>query len=471
MKELIRQIAALAVVLLLICVGNRLASGNVYNAYVPAGSVRVHPSDPGLVRLEEAPAGPDQARVSVVPRRAGRTNIFVYEDGTRLERHELRVGPMMTIYDATTGGFTGDGVVMISVTVFFLVVAAIMLRYTLQVRPPEFYAYTTIYTAGFSLFSLLTGATMAYVTLRHMMRPSAFSMLSAYDVVSRAGYIFMLSTAPLVAVFAVAMTISNIVLMRHENRRLRNALGILAGLLLMAGEIVAVLLDRSGLNRPGSDENLQQVAMFLFPTVFVYFECVLIGAIVCGIRAAQYVPAYDKDCLIILGCWFRRDGTLTPLLQGRVDRAIEFWRKQLEATGREAVFIPSGGQGKDEPMPEAEAMARYLSAQGIPERLIHPETGSHNTYQNMAFSRAIIERDLPGANPAFVTTNYHVFRSGVWANLAGLPAEGMGGPTRWWYWPNAFMRECAGLLVNRWRQELLALLILILFFGLLAALL
>ena len=471
MKELIRQIAALAVVLLLICVGNRLASGNAYNAYVPAGSVRVHPAEPGLLHLEEAPAGPDQARVSVVPRRVGSTAIFVYEDGRRLERHELRVGPMLTVYDVTTGGFTGDGVVMISVTVFFLAVAAIMLRYTLKVRPPEFYAYTTIYTAGFSLFSLLTGLTMGYVTLRHMLRPSAFSMLSAYDVVSRAGYTFMLSTAPLVAVFAIAMTISNIVLMKHENRRLKNALGILAGILLMGGEIIAILLDRSGLNRPGSEENLTQLIFFLFPTIFVYFECVLIGAIVCGLRAAQYEPSKDRDCLIILGCWFRRDGTLTPLLQGRVDRAISFWREQRSATGREAVFIPSGGQGRDECMPEAEAMARYLNAQGIPDHLILPETRSRNTYQNMAFSREIIERELPGAKPAFVTTNYHVFRSGVWANLAGLPAEGMGGPTRWWYWPNAFMRECAGLLVNRWRQELLALLILILFFGLLAALL
>ena len=138
MKELIRQIAALAVVLLLICVGNRLASGNAYSAYVPAGSVRVHPAEPGLLRLEEAPAGPDQARVSVVPRRVGTTDIFVYEDGRRLERHELRVGPMLTVYDVTTGGFTGDGVVMISITVFFLAVAAIMLRYTLKVRPPEF---------------------------------------------------------------------------------------------------------------------------------------------------------------------------------------------------------------------------------------------------------------------------------------------------------------------------------------------
>jgi uncharacterized SAM-binding protein YcdF (DUF218 family) len=83
----------------------------------------------------------------------------------------------------------------------------------------------------------------------------------------------------------------------------------------------------------------------------------------------------------------------------------------------------------------------------------------------MAYSKALIQRDHPGARVVFSTTNYHVFRSGVWASLAGLPAEGMGSDTKWWYWPNAFMRECAGLMMNRIPQELLLLAIMIIFFG------
>ncbi len=58
-----------------------------------------------------------------------------------------------------------------------------------------------------------------------------------------------------------------------------------------------------------------------------------------------------------------------------------------------------------------------------------------------------------------------MFRSGVWAALAGLNAEGIGSQTKWWFWPNAFMRETVGLLQNRWKQEILLLVILILFFG------
>ena len=122
-------------------------------------------------------------------------------------------------------------------------------------------------------------------------------------------------------------------------------------------------------------------------------------------------------------------------------------------------------------MSEAEAMRRYLLEQGIPERAIRVEDRSRNTYQNMEYSKALIDRENPGATVAYSTTNYHVFRSGVWAAQVGLRAEGMGSRTKWWYWPNAFMRECLGLLRNRWKQETLGLLALIGFFVTISAVL
>ena len=138
------------------------------------------------------------------------------------------------------------------------------------------------------------------------------------------------------------------------------------------------------------------------------------------------------------------------------------------AQGREAILIPSGGQGGDEPMPEAEAMGNYLRSCGIPERVILEENKSRNTYQNMAFSKKLIEEREGNANDKnviFVTTNYHVFRSGIWAGLAGLRAEGLGSKTKWWFWPNAFVRECIGLLANRALPELIWLIILVVLFG------
>ena len=113
-------------------------------------------------------------------------------------------------------------------------------------------------------------------------------------------------------------------------------------------------------------------------------------------------------------------------------------------------------------------MRNYLLTQDVPERCVMVEDKSRNTYQNMEFSKALIEKSKPDGRVVYVTTNYHVFRSGVWAGLAGLPAEGLGSRTKWWYWPNAFMRECAGLMLNRVPQELALLVVMIGFFALLS---
>jgi uncharacterized SAM-binding protein YcdF (DUF218 family) len=49
---------------------------------------------------------------------------------------------------------------------------------------------------------------------------------------------------------------------------------------------------------------------------------------------------------------------------------------------------------------------------------------------------------------AFSTTNYHVFRGGMFAREAGMHASGMGSKTKWYFWPNAEVREFVGLIVN-----------------------
>ena len=122
-------------------------------------------------------------------------------------------------------------------------------------------------------------------------------------------------------------------------------------------------------------------------------------------------------------------------------------------------------------MPEAEAMRRYMLDQGIPDSLIVPETQSRNTWENMAFSKEIIEKMSDTGKILFATTNYHVFRSGIWADSAGLQAEGIGSRTKWWYWPNAFMRECIGLMQKSWKQELFLLILFVALYGALSLLL
>lgn len=473
MKQLVRQIALSAVVLLMVCAAYRWATGNQYTSFVPlpyaSASVQTYQADgasQGRMEVSAANAPNGMARLRIRPHARGEGAVRVLDgEGEQIADYKYHIGPFMTVYDPNTGGFSGDSFIMFTFTLFCFWTTFLMLRYFLKVKWSDFYSYGTIYTAGFSIFALLVGALMAALSVQHIVSPGEYPMFSAYRVISRASYGFMMTTAPLVAGFSVAMIISNIALLRHERPRPQNVLGILTGVALMLGELVGWLMYRST-GRPAN--RAFEVLRGVYSTAYVYFECMLIGSIICGIRAARHQPDYGRDYILILGCRFRKDGTLTPLLRGRVDCAIAFWKDQLSATGKQAKFVPSGGQGADEVMPEAEAMKRYLLSQGVSEGDILVEDRSLNTYQNMAYSKAMILDRNPQAKVAYATTNYHVFRSGVWASLAQLQAESIGSRTKWWFWPNAFMRECAGLFVNRWKQELGLLAIMIGFFALLS---
>ena len=59
----------------------------------------------------------------------------------------------------------------------------------------------------------------------------------------------------------------------------------------------------------------------------------------------------------------------------------------MEEKGKNIIFIPSGGQGKDEIISEAEAMKNYLIENNIKPEDIILENESTNTLQNMKYSK------------------------------------------------------------------------------------
>lgn len=330
------------------------------------------------------------------------------------------------------------------------------------------YSYDSILTSGAGLFCLITGINLATLFYNRMTSATRFGMRDVYEQLSLSGATFMILLFPTLLVFSLLMIISNIALLRHESFRIHNVLGLGIGVFLILSEAFGLWMVTWSFPQSQAATRLLYTLTSVYCTIFTYFECILIGAVVSGFRAARHVPALEQDFIFILGCGFRKDGSLSPLLKGRVDKALSFWKKQKKETGKEAILIPSGGRGGDEPMPEAEAMGRYIRSCGIPDSAIWQEEKSTNTYQNMEYSKKLIE-DKTGQNVPrkvmFTTTNYHVFRSGLLAGFVGLETEGLGSKTKWWFWPNAFIRECAGLFVYRLRAEILWLVVLIIVFG------
>ena len=266
---------------------------------------------------------------------------------------------------------------------------------------------------------------------------------------------YMFFSAPFILAFSIALCVSNISLIRHERFRFVNVLGIILAFLLVAGEVFLFTYD---MYATGSQKEVMLHDLFvnLFAAVYLYFECMLIGAMIANIIVVKYEPDRDKDFLIILGCGLRKDGTPTPLLRGRIDRAIAFYEKQKAETGKELIFVTSGGQGENEANSESLAMKNYLLEKGIPEERMIEEDRSTDTFENMKFSKAKILERSENAKVAFATTNYHVFRSGLFARRVKMRVVGMGARTKWYFWPNAAVREFVGLLTtHRLKQAII----------------
>lgn len=315
------------------------------------------------------------------------------------------------------------------------------------------YSYNTIIYSGFAIFVLFVLCAHTYTATIGLLDPAEMTSRRLLLSLLHSAKNYMRLTSPFLVVFSAALFVSNVSLIRHEGRRLVNVLGIILAFLLVAGDAAVLLAD----HYLGAERSVAaELIITLCAAAYLYFECMLLGTIIANMIVVRYEPAKDKDFLIVLGCGIRADGTPSPILKGRLDRALRFAEAQAAEGGRAPVFVVSGGQGPDEPKSEAEAMREYLLNQGVPVERILVEDQSTDTAENMRYSKEKIWAVDPAGKIAYATTNYHVFRAGLKARRVKMRAQGMGAPTRWYFWPNAAVREFVGLLTeHRGKQALL----------------
>ena len=237
------------------------------------------------------------------------------------------------------------------------------------------------------------------------------------------------------------LCISNAVLLKKEGFRKSNFLGLIfsAAYLIMINCLWYPLIS--------APEIAGRVQIF-FRLLLCYAECTVLSICIIGYAVLRIQPSYDKDFVVILGCSISRKGKVRPLLKGRVNRAIRFAWEQEIRTGKPVKYVPSGGQGSDEPMSEGSAMELYLLSHSAEDYEVFPEKKSKNTKENLVFSKKIIDGQKKDAKVMIVTTNFHVLRSGMLAKRAGMTgAQAIGSGTRWYFWPNAFLREMIAILL------------------------
>lgn len=253
-----------------------------------------------------------------------------------------------------------------------------------------------------------------------------------------------------VLVLAGFLIRNGVQMVRREGRSLGNLLSMLAGLALLALPVAAFLLVAT-LHPVGI--GAAALAFFVSAQVGLSFVTFLVFTVL----YARREPRPGADAVVVLGSGLVH-GKVTPLLASRLDRGRQAWRAQQAALP----MIPSGGQGPDEPRPEAAAMADYLVDHGVPPELVLPEERSRTTEENLRLSREIADGALPrGIRPGHLlvaTNEYHAPRAALLSRRIGVDADVVGGSTAGYYVPSAYLREfLAVIMMNKRTQILLAI--------------
>lgn len=246
----------------------------------------------------------------------------------------------------------------------------------------------------------------------------------------------------LYAVTGAALLANGIYVARREGFSLAHALPAGWGAVMLFVAYWVTLGPAAG-DMPAYPEIVAQT-MVAVKTLANYVPFALFGAWISNEICYRSRKKPEREYVIVLGCGIREDGGVTPLLRGRLDAAIAAY----EGGGRQAKIICSGGQGPDEVVSEAQAMANYLLEQGIPEADIILEDKSTTTEENLRFSRAIMEERGGAGHCTIATNSYHCLRAAMYARRVGLNASCVGGRTAAFFFPAAFFREYIALVVR-----------------------
>lgn len=161
-------------------------------------------------------------------------------------------------------------------------------------------------------------------------------------------------------------------------------------------------------------------------------------------------PKKDCDYVIVLGAGV--NGTVPSLsLRERINGAYSYLTAHPDT-----VCIVSGGQGNNEHISEAQCMFNELTRMGIDESRIWMEDKSTSTKENLRFSLTLIE-SRTGQRPAeigLVSSEYHLFRAGLFAADEGVKAVGIPAQTSW-----------VSLRINYFLREIVAVWAYLLFGG------
>lgn len=175
----------------------------------------------------------------------------------------------------------------------------------------------------------------------------------------------------------------------------------------------------------------------------------------------QNIDSIPIRKIMVLGALVYKDGTVSPLLKQRLDKAKAAYDylQQLDRQKQGQYFLSRDSVvgknkqakkikslqiilsgSKDGGYDEPEAMANYLKAQGISAKILLLDKSGINTYYSCLNYRAKYDTE----QVLIVTSDYHLERSCYLARNLGLQAYGLAANSRNFSWRTQtynFLRE------------------------------
>jgi vancomycin permeability regulator SanA len=166
------------------------------------------------------------------------------------------------------------------------------------------------------------------------------------------------------------------------------------------------------------------------------------------LTAEQAAELDGIDCIIILGCQVRADGTPSDMLRDRLTRGIE-----LYTLGAAPKLLMSGDHGRVE-YDEVGTMKQYAIDAGIPSADIFKDHAGFSTYETVYRAKEV----FAAQRVIIVTQEYHLYRALYIAEKLGLEAYGV--PSDYHTYVGQSMREgreilarCKDFAISVWKPE------------------
>jgi vancomycin permeability regulator SanA len=129
----------------------------------------------------------------------------------------------------------------------------------------------------------------------------------------------------------------------------------------------------------------------------------------------QSTELQDVDCIIVLGCQVKADGSLSHMLRDRLERGVELYKQKSAPK-----LLMSGDHGQIN-YDEVNAMKQYAIENGVPSEDVFMDHAGFSTYETIYRARDVFD----AKKVIIVTQEYHLYRALYIAKQLGVEAYGV----------------------------------------------